>query len=420
MAFISLLAYIIMIYMRPQEWVQVVHGLPLLNITAIITVVLFVIGKKNKLVSVPQNVILIFFLCALMLSHLSQFYFGNTLATLVDFSKTVIVYFLIVNIINSEKKIIVTCKVLVWLTVVLALQGYWQSKTGFGLAAQPILSNEDGTRITWIGIFDDPNDLALGFVMVIPFVLLTLLKERFLGKMLSLVALVSLMYGIYLTNSRGGVLASGAVFASFFYNYVKNKKVFLLGLLVVATIAIVGIRFGPSRMTQMSSEEESSHGRIDAWYEGFEMFKSAPVFGVGYMMFTEHHYLTAHNSFVLCFAETGFLGYFLWVSLFYLSFKSLAELRKMSERSAISEFFRLYSYALQSSLIGFLTAAFFLSRTYVVLPYILIALIGAMYAIGQPNIRQRNKLINMAALRNIFVISVASMLFIYVFVKLTI
>ena len=40
-------------------------------------------------------------------------------------------------------------------------------------------------------------------------------------------------------------------------------------------------------------------------------------------MFTDHHYLTAHNSYVLTLAELGFVGMFLFVSIIYLSIKTL-------------------------------------------------------------------------------------------------
>ena len=45
------------------------------------------------------------------------------------------------------------------------------------------------------------------------------------------------------------------------------------------------------------------------------MFKSAPLFGIGFNGFTDLYEITAHNSFVLCLAELGLLGSTLWVAL---------------------------------------------------------------------------------------------------------
>jgi hypothetical protein len=55
--------------------------------------------------------------------------------------------------------------------------------------------------------------------------------------------------------------------------------------------------------------------RLEAWANGLEMFKSAPIFGIGFNSFTDLYEITAHNSFVLCLAELGLLGSTLWMAL---------------------------------------------------------------------------------------------------------
>ena len=285
---------------------------------------------------------------------------------------------------------------------------------------QPILNIEGATRITWIGIFNDPNDLALAFVIVIPFILVSIIKERFIGKILAFTALVIIVYGIYLTNSRGGVLALLAAISSFFLLYLRKSKTMFMGFAIIIIIAFTVMKFGPSRMSQLSSEEDSSYGRIEAWYQGVEMFKNAPFFGVGYKMFTDYHYRTAHNSMVLCLADTGFFGYFILTALFYFSFTGLNKIRKIERTISGTEFIRTYSCAIQSSLIGFIAAAFFLSRTYILLPYMLIAFAAAMYNISRSNLKTNGSSITLVALRDIFGISVASLFIVYFIVKFAI
>ena len=55
--------------------------------------------------------------------------------------------------------------------------------------------------------------------------------------------------------------------------------------------------------------------RLAAWASGLEMFKSAPLLGVGFGRFTDLNDITAHNSFVLCLAELGLVGSTLWIAL---------------------------------------------------------------------------------------------------------
>ncbi|MCA9399827.1 MAG: O-antigen ligase family protein, partial [Candidatus Omnitrophica bacterium] len=126
--------------------------------------------------------------------------------------------------------------------------------------------------------------------------------------------------------------------------------------------------------------EASASSRIELWYGGILLLKANPLFGAGYDRFMEDLPQTAHNSYILAAAELGLFGIFFWIVLIYSSFKGLSMIINTDER--------LYNYALavQSSLVGFCAAAFFLSRTYTVLPYLLFALSGSLMYIA----KQRN------------------------------
>jgi len=126
--------------------------------------------------------------------------------------------------------------------------------------------------------------------------------------------------------------------------------------------------FGPSRIAELSAHEGSAYGRIEAWYEGFQMLKSYPLFGVGSGMFTDYHIRTAHNSFVLIFAELGLLGALAFVGIFYYPFRSFIHLYQNNKLYGPDG---LIVIASMSSLIGLLFAMYFLSRSYILLPYMM-------------------------------------------------
>src|SRR5690606_7398910 len=126
-----------------------------------------------------------------------------------------------------------------------------------------------------------------------------------------------------------------------------------------------------------SSKEESAGSRIDAWYEGIQMFKNHPMFGVGYGNFMDHHYLTAHNSFVLGFAEMGLFGYFMWIALLVLSFKSV---NAVSHHAPADSLERTGGLLLRAALGGYLTCAWFLSSTYLPILFVLMALCAGAFA----------------------------------------
>ena len=125
----------------------------------------------------------------------------------------------------------------------------------------------------------------------------------------------------------------------------------------------------------MSASEGSAYGRFEAWYEGFQMFKQSPLFGVGLGMFTDYHELTAHNSFVLVMAELGLFGLFFFTGLFWLPIKELKFALWGAGRSTLAKEEIALLSALAASLAAVMTAMFFLSRSYILVPYMLIALI---------------------------------------------
>jgi O-antigen ligase len=138
----------------------------------------------------------------------------------------------------------------------------------------------------------------------------------------------------------------------------------------------------------IDSDESSADGRIQAWYEGLQMFKYRPVFGIGKGQFAEHHSLTAHNSFVLIWAELGVLGYCLWfltisltltllIKVFQLDKSKYEESKYEESKLMLNDIF--LAKCLFLSFIGYLTTAFFLSRSYIVFLYVFLGLSYALY-----------------------------------------
>ena len=210
--------------------------------------------------------------------------------------------------------------------------------------------------------------------MVVPLLLGEIFKRGFfLFKAVPLALAGVLIYGVYLSNSRGGLLALMAVFAYFF---IKRSRWRVVGGFFGLALAALVFLFGPSRLGMMAGDE-SATGRLDAWYYGFQLLKASPIFGRGMNMFTDAYPLTAHNSFVLAFAELGLVGYFCWVGLLYVSFKTFTLVQQHDRRLAP------YAFGLQAGLVGFSVAAFFLSRTYILLPYLFVALSAATLNIAR-------------------------------------
>ena len=409
MAFLCFLLYLVVLYIRPAEWIPFFHGWHLADVTLVGTAFFLLFGfvaTRKSPVKVPHNGMILSFLGAIIASHAVHTYIGGLTSSFTAFAPVILMYFVIVNSLTSERRFRLALWMILVLTALLAVQGVHQFQTGAGWAGQRLI---DGRRITWISIFNDPNDLALAFVIMVPVLLAALFKPTFFGfKVIPLSLLGLLLYGVYLTNSRGGFLG---LMASVMFFFLKRSRWVIPGAIIGGVLSTLLFLFGPSRLGLMAATDESAFGRLDAWYYGFQLIKANPIFGVGQNMFTDQYPLTAHNSFVLAAAELGLVGLFCWVGLFYTSFKGLSLIQKHCPRLAP------YAYGLQASLMGFAATTFFLSRTYTELPYLLCGFSAALYSIARQETDRVEFRFTSKDARNVLVLSLGSLLLVQIATK---
>jgi hypothetical protein len=293
-------------------------------------------------------------------------------------------------------------------------EGYEEEEVGYSPDDEIVDDGSTAVRIRGLGLLHDPNDLALGLVMALP-----LLgagwrhKAKINNLLLVLLPSAVLIYGLFLTRSRGGALALGVLLC------VAARRRFgrVAATLLFAAVIASGVASNFASGRQVSLSDEAASGRVQAWMEGFEMLKAQPLIGVGYGQFLEHHNLTAHNSFVLCFAETGLIGYFFWLGLLVITYAQLHSLKQLSTEQPFDREIKGWAGRLQLSMIGFLAAAFFLSRTFVPMLYLLIGLGVALIVIA----RNANIAVETPSVRRLGAILLASeigsILFIYALIK---
>lgn len=421
MSFIFLCLYIICTFIRPQEWVPVFYGSPIVNILSLIVVFFLIferlMASKQGFTRVPQNKMMLGLYGAIIMSHVVHTYFAGMMMSIQSFLVTITLYFILLNGINSRFKLKTALWLIVILNVVLVYQGMYQLENVAGWAGQfPIVQGGKYTefvrRITWVGIFSDPNDLALTFVIAIGILLPFVFgKSNLFTWGLASVLLGFLLYGIYITNSRGGLLALMATV--YFFMVRKTGKLFWGGIIGAGLAAIVLI-LGPSRAGNITTAEASAYSRVELWYQGLEMLKSNPVFGVGFDMFTDYLPKTAHNSFVLAAAELGFVGLFMWMGLLYVSYNGLSKIQEKSQN------LQKYALGLQSGLVGFCAAAFFLSRTYVIIPYMIFALSGSMMQMAKDEDNSLDFRITKRDLGRVFWLTLGMIVLIYITIKVAI
>ncbi len=403
--FAAMILYLALVLIRPQDYPELVDSIPLpLLPLALVIAALFWLFSARKRFDAPQYLLLLLFLVVLMLSNIANGWFGGALEQLTKFAPTVLAFMVLANAADSPARVRGIMRMFTLCAAVLALHGIEQSKLGMGWTGMGL---SQGTRIQYVGIFNDPNDLGLLFVMCLPMGVYLSARGGWMGlaRLFWLLVVGILLYGIYLTDSRGTLLATLVVMGTYIW---WRRGPVIAGMLGAG--ALVALMALPSRMQELDVSEASAAGRVESWYEGLQMFRQNPLFGVGADMYSELYSLTAHNSFVLVLAETGIVGFVLWVAFVGYCFRMmLTAVREPPQAlladggvgegsdddggeppdpAAVDAWFedRDMALTLLLSLCGFFTAAFFLSRSYLVVLYLLAALVVAHYT----GMRRRN------------------------------
>jgi len=255
-------------------------------------------------------------------------------------------------------------------------------------------------RLRGLGVINDPNDFAQLIACVIPLMFIFWRRKKKLTNIIFVILPVCvLLVGVFLTHSRGALLALMAMAV-----VATRRRIGTLPSLLLAGglfIAAMALHFTGGRDISASAGED----RTVLWGEGLQILKSHPLFGVGLGFmpeFTEEH-LTAHNSLVVCAAELGFFGLYFWTMFLFSTVRAAlvtASPAKVSEGEPIVAEEGLFPQAsrkieefdkaevnrmgrlLVLSLTGFLVAGWFLSRAFVMTFYLLGGMTEVVYEVA--------------------------------------
>ncbi len=378
-AFILIVAYVVLVLVRPQEYPQWADaGIPFLPI-ALVAALLAWLPSRYKRFDEPQYLLLALFVLVTSLSIAFNGWTGGAMDQFNAFAPTLVAFVLLANTSMTRKRVVFVIGVFTVCAMLLAIHGIKQSATGLGWTGMPLI--DDG-RIQYLGIFSDPNDLGMLFVICVPMAIFLGSRGGLLGlRRLAWTAGAGLLlYGILLTNSRGSMLALVAMSGAYLWQRRGPTTA-----LVLAAVCLALLKLVPSRLDQLDVQERSASGRVEAWYEGMQMFIANPVIGVGTDRFTEFNPLTAHNSMILVLAENGFIGFILWFAFLGYCFWMMVRILRHDPDLADDEEVvawrrdRAIAMTLLVSLVGYAATAFFLSRSYVMLPYLLSAVVVAHF-----------------------------------------
>ena len=376
MALILTLISIVLAYFSPADIMPSLTPYHIQQIILLPALAASLISMNMRRASLPwpQYPLLLGFWCAVILSVLSKFWLRPALNAFFIFGLLACIYFLVFLNAFTLARIKVLCFVMTACAVVMSVQGILAYHTGY--MADKLLNMRvvEGfvqyKRICGMGVLHDPNDFAQFLLVGLTFLGFFRAKGNPLASVFVVPTAAIIMYALYLTFSRGVLFGLAVVaFVTVSRRIGAVPSAILAGGLFLLMLVM---NFGGGR--EISVHEGSAAGRIVAWGAGIAQLKHFPIFGAGFGQFTEYNDLTAHNSFVLCFAELGLFGYFFWLALLLTTILGLEGLTRLPVKTVEDVHFASCLTTVRAALYGFLATAWFLSRTYTETLYILLAL----------------------------------------------
>jgi O-antigen ligase len=234
---------------------------------------------------------------------------------------------------------------------------------------------------------NDPNDFAQLIACVLPLVFIFWRPKKMLQNIAFVILPVcALLYGAYLTHSRGGMLALLAIVVV----AARRRIGTLPALLLVGGLFVASMALHVTGGRDISAD--AGEDRTDLWGQSMQLLKSHPLFGVGFGNLADYLGHTAHNTILVCAAELGLFGLYFWSLFLFPTLRdalAITSPKKVNEGEPVipeeapfpqvslkiealdkAEINRL-GRLMVLSFTGFLVAGWFLSRAFVMTLFLL-------------------------------------------------
>lgn len=383
-AYICLLLFMVVACARPGDWIPGVAYLRPAAITGGLAIValLFALGSNRQ--RLPRGVIYLILLFAQLwvTVPMSPVWRGGAFNTMLDFTKVLPIIVVMALVVNTIKKLRWLILVQTASVVTVAVATIWK-----GNQLRGRLEGALG------GVYSNANDLAFVIAISVPLCLYFLFRSRSkLWKALWALAILMMVYTVFLTASRSGLISLVAAAAICLWEFaIRGRKRYLFVVAVVAGIAFwimagngVRSRFDATAQTgdaDQASAYLSAQQRRDLLVQSLEVTARHPLFGVGPGNFevVSGSWHVTHNSYTQMSSEGGVLALVLYIMILWRGFANLAATERLS-RSVADR--RMLAGALRASLVAFVLGSFFASEAYQFFPYFFVAYTTALYRIS--------------------------------------
>ena len=200
-------------------------------------------------------------------------------------------------------------------------------------------------RVTLFGM--NPNLIGIFAVIAILFLLKRSYfendKTKLNRKKHNILFFISILFMLFSTGSRGGVISLFLIITAFFYfrekKIVNKIKYLVLSLLASFSLYLLVINNALLNRRFFGNEEDSDAGRSVLWEKVLSIVDTNPIFGVGIFKYQQqiellnnNRIINTHNEFLSFLVYTGFVGLFFFLYfLFKLFMRSIKKYKVDNE-----------------------------------------------------------------------------------------
>ena len=283
---------------------------------------------------------------------------------------------------------------------------------GFAISLEhQIIGTIDDYRST--GPIGDPNFFAQIMVVLVPISLERFLHEKKNSlRLIALWAFAMSTLTVIFTYSRGGLLAAVISIAVVLFYY--PPKQFQIPVIIFSLVVFVSL-LPPNYLDRVLTltdlfkprgtlriEERSFQGRLSENLAALEMIKANPLFGVG---LNSYKYLfpvyskrlglalvaterEAHNLFLEIAAETGVIGFSMFIFILFACFQNMFRGRTLFLRADMKDYAGMVT-GFMGGFVGYFVAAIFIHNAFPRYFYLLIGLALSIHLVTRNTIAQK-------------------------------
>ncbi len=360
--------YLVLEYVRPQSLYPTLDVLPYGKIVLLTTLFLFILKKDAHLLKSTGNKLLGLFFLTILISSSLALSPATAFNKVPDFIAWIIIYFLIINIVNCEKRFMV-------FMFFFLLYNFKMSQFSFKNWFMQGFAFSDWGSGGGPGWFHNSGEFGIQmcvFLSISTFFFVALRDYwPFWKKGIFLLFPFTALTGTISCSSRGALIGAGAVL---FWMFLKSRYKFK-GVVVLILVTVLVFALLPQKQIErfkQAGKDKTSIQRLERWEKGIEMVSRYPVLGVGYSnwgvadrtMFGEDGGLS-HNIFIECMSELGYTGLTVFVLMIIFTFVCNYKTRKLASQAGdVNRFLICMAHGLDGALVGYLVSGYFVTVLY--------------------------------------------------------